>query len=183
MQSTHQSCSGPACPFSSCLFFFFACCLAGTKQNKKRIQKAKKRNSQFVPSYFSPAPFFSGLLPCPHVHRVHFPFSLSSLRLSSSRLSQTQQFPAVVFFRLLLFVSCWYLVYTRWWLQLLFFHVFLELIVFVLFCCYFLCFAICLSFCPFILLLCVFLDFADLLFVVSTVFFCISLVFFKFVDS
>ena len=63
------------------------------------------------------------------------------------------------------------------------FSCFLELIVFVLFCCYFLCFAICLSFCPFILLLCVFLDFADLLFVVSTVFFCISLVFFKFVDS
>ena len=100
MQSTHQSCSGPACPFSSRLFFacFFLLVAWLEKTKQKANPKSKKRNSQFVPSYFSPAPFFSGLLPCPHVHRVHFPFSLSSLRLSSSRLSQTQQFPAVVFF-------------------------------------------------------------------------------------
>ena len=117
MQSTHQSCSGPACPFPSCFFccFFTFCFLPGRKVKKatktqkkannkqtRSKQKAKKKqtseskkqkgNSQFLPSYFSPAPFFSGLLPSSHVHRVHFPFSLSSLRLSSSRLFQTLVF-------------------------------------------------------------------------------------------
>ena len=114
MQSTHQSCSGPACPFPSCFFccFFIFCFLPGrtvkkatktqkkannkqttskqkAKKSKQANPKSKKGNSQFLPSYFSPAPFFSGLLPSSHVQRVHFPFSLSSLRLSSSRLFQT----------------------------------------------------------------------------------------------
>ena len=48
MQSTHQSCSGPACPFPSCFFccFFTFCFLPGRKVKKATKTQKKANNKQ-----------------------------------------------------------------------------------------------------------------------------------------